>query len=248
MKFCASKSLVIKNIFEKELFTMMLNKIKSPEERLLGVLTELRVNILRSITTEPKTAFQLSKELNESTSTIYRNLDVLGTYGFVQVYKLEPYKQVIKKYYMTTFKGFYVAFDYLKDLSYYFFATLDRYMASRWGVELQEKYVDEYAKISSVPKLVIEEHKLLKKFLRDSPFSIDDLNDIDTFLIFTIFALDNIQNKELKELELKKVEVLSKVIKNNKQIYEKLRKRLIYLITGSEKFLKVLESFLGDEG
>ena len=226
---------------------MVLNKIKSPEERLLGVLTELRVNILRSITIEPKTAFQLSKELKESTSTIYRNLDVLGTYGFVQVYKLEPYKQVIKKYYMTTFKGFYVAFEYLKDLSYYFFATLDRYMASRWGVELQEKYIEEYAKISSTPKLVTVEYKLLRKFLHDSPFSIDDLNDIDTFLIFTVFALDNIQDKELRKLELKKIEVLAKIIKTNRQIYEKLHRRLTYLITGSEKFLKVLESFLGDE-
>ena len=224
---------------------MVLNKIKSPEERLLDVLTELRVDILRSITTMPKTAFQLSKELGEGTSTIYRNLDVLGTYGFVQVYKLEPYKQVIKKYYMTTFKGFYIAFEHLKDLSYYFYATLDKYMASRWGVELQEEYIDEYAKIASTPKLVEEEYILIKKFLHDTPFSIDDLNDIDTFLIFTVFALENIQDKKLKELELKKIKTLSKVIKNNKQVYEMLYDRLTYIITGSKKFLQVLESFLG---
>ncbi len=227
------------------MFSMVLNKIKSPEERLLDVLTELRVDILRSITTMPKTAFQLSKELGEGTSTIYRNLDVLGTYGFVQVYKLEPYKQVIKKYYMTTFKGFYIAFEHLKDLSYYFYATLDKYMASRWGVELQEEYIDEYAKIASTPKLVEEEYILIKKFLHDTPFSIDDLNDIDTFLIFTVFALENIQDKKLKELELKKIKTLSKVIKNNKQVYEMLYDRLTYIITGSKKFLQVLESFLG---
>jgi len=226
---------------------MVLNKIKSPEERLLGVLTELRVNILRSITMSPKTAFQLSKELKESTSTIYRNLDVLGTYGFVQVYKLEPYKQVLKKYYMTTFKGFYIAFEYLKDLSYYFFATLDKYMASRWGVKHQEKYIEEYAKISSVPELVTTEYNLLRQFLEETPFSIDDLNDIDTFLIFTVFALDNIQDKRLRELELRKINILAESIKNNRQIYDKLHRRLTYLITGSEKFLKVLKSFLGDE-
>ena len=222
-------------------------RLNSEEDIILNTLNDLRIKILRSLTKCPKTAFALSKELNLSTSTIYRNLDVLGTYGLVQVYRIEPYKHVMKKYYMTTFKAFYAVFEYLKDLSYYFFATIDRYTALRWKVAIYEKYVDEYATISSTPKLVEEEYKLLKQFLRDLPFTLEDLNDIDTFLMFTVYVFKNIKDPELKDLELRKIEILSRFARDNETVYKHLKTRLTYIIEGSKAFLEILENFLRDE-
>ena len=196
----------------------------------------------------PKTSEEVSKivrivgEYNIPIFTfeIYKNLDALGTYGLTQVYKLEPYEQVTKKYYMITLKGIYIVFEYLKDLNYYSSATSDKYTASRWSVEIQEKYITEYTKIVLTPELVEEEYELLKLFLQELSLSINDLNDMDIFLVFTIFTLENMQDKKLKNLELKKIESLLRIFAENKQVYKALQKQLTHLMKSSENFLKLL--------
>jgi len=221
---------------------MIANKcMESEAEIYKRILNAIRVRILKSLAVQPKTAFELSKELGLHASTIYRNLDVLGTYGLVQVFKLEPYKHIVKKYYMPTFKAYYVAFDQLKDVSYNFFATLDRYIGSRWKVKIVEKYVDAYAKIALDPKLIEAEHKLLIKFLEEMPYTLEDLNDPLTFMIFSVYALKNITDEKLRELEYKKIEILSRFVKGNPASYDQLRRRLISRIESCQAFLNLLE-------
>ena len=215
--------------------------LESEEALYKRILNPIRVRILRSLAKNPNTAFELSKELGLHVSTIYRNLDVLGTYGLVQVFKIEPYKHIVKKYYMPTFKAYYIAFDKLKDLSYSFFATLDRYIGSRWKVKIVEKYVEEYAKVASTPELIEEEHKLLTKFLEEMPYSLEDLNDPLTFMIFSVYTLKNITDEKLKELEYKKIDILSHFARRNPEAYDRIRRRLISRIESCKAFLELLE-------
>ena len=223
------------------------NLLDSEAEVYRRILNVIRIRILKSLAVSPKTAFELSKEINLHVSTIYRNLDVLGTYGLVQVYKLEPYKHIIKKYYMPTFKAYYLAFDELKEHSYNFFATLDRYIGLRWKIEIVERYVDAYAKIASDPQLIDAEHKLLSKFLEKMPYSLEDLNDPLTFMIFSVYTLTNINDERLKKLEYKKIEILSNFVKNHTFAYDRLRRRLMSRIESCKAFLSLLEKSMSND-
>ncbi|MGQ4833719.1 MAG: ArsR/SmtB family transcription factor [Candidatus Asgardarchaeia archaeon] len=218
-----------------------LNRKYSELNILRSILSETRINILKSLVKEPKTAFQLSKELGLHTSTIYRNLDVLGAYGLVRVFRVEEFKHLLKKYYMVTLKGFYVAFDFLKDLSYAFFYNFEKYIALRWNVEIPEECIVEYAKLASTQKLIEAEYDMITKFLKETPFTLEDLNDLDTFLTFVIYVINNTNDEEVKNLEIKKIKIHEKTAKKIPKYLQIIEERLSRKIESAETFLRILK-------
>lgn len=223
------------------MFRRLLNARLDEEFILQNILSETRVKILRSITKEPKTAFQLSKELGLHTSTIYRNLDVLGAYGLVRVFKVESFKHLLKKYYMVTLKGFYVAFDFLKDLSYEFYYNFEKYFSYRWSIQIPEECISEYAKISSNEKLVEIEHEMMKKFLKETPFTLEDLNDLDTILTFIIYVIKNCNDEEVRKLEVERIKIHAKTVSKIPQFIDILRRRLTEKIESAKMYLEILD-------
>lgn len=209
-----------------------------------SILTPIRVQILRSICMAPKTAYSVSKELKLHVSTIYRNLDVLSAYNLIMIYSVEPYKQVTKKYYMPSLKGFFGVYGYLSDLARDFFYYYNKYIFSRWGFMVDEARCEKYAILSSNELLLKTEFNMLKPFLETYGLTLDDLNELMAYLSLIIYIVENIDNMEVKKLETKRIAILAEIAKEKPEFYNILERRILFKSQAGLKFLNMIKELM----
>lgn len=205
-----------------------------------AILSSIRIDIMQKLCESPKTAYTLSKEIDKNVSTIYRNLDVLSAYSLIYIYKVEPYKQVVKKYYVPSIKGFFGVFGYLKSYAYNFYFYFNNTIFHRWGFDIDPHFSEKYAKLSSDKDVLEQEFSLMKKFLKEYPYTLDDLNDIMSYLTFIIYVINNVKNSKVKKLELDRIGVLAEVAIKYPSFYEIIKKRIAIKSKCGMEFLKHL--------
>jgi len=143
---------------------------------------------------------------------------------------------------MTTFKAFFIGFDFLKDLSYYFFMNFGEEIIQRWNLHVRKEYIEEFAKVSSIQELVEEEHKLVKDFLKETSFEIEDLNELVTFLMYVSYMAQHIENPKLKSLEQTKIKILANIAYENIRTYERVKQSVFSVKDCCKTFLNLLEN------